>query len=184
MQRLPDVAETERLTLRRWTGADLPLLRRAILENRDHLLPWMPWVAAEPITDDARLALIESWTEEWESGGDVVLGAFDDGAVVGSTGLHRRRGPGALEIGYWVHVDRVRRGYATEMARALTTAAFTVAGIDRVEIHHDRANVASRGVPEALGFVFDGEQPDGIGAPGEIGIDCGWSMTRVDWSAR
>ena len=52
-----------------------------------------------------------------------------------------------LEIGYWVHVDHLQKGYATEMARILTSAAFTVPGIERVEIHHDKANTRSGAIP-------------------------------------
>jgi hypothetical protein len=33
----------------------------------------------------------------------------------------------------------------------LTNAAFTVPEITQVEIHHDKANVASAGVPRSLG---------------------------------
>ena len=130
-----------------------------------------------------RLTLIDQWQDEWERGGDVVIGAFLDGLVVGSSGLHRRRGPGVLEIGYWVHHDHVRKGIATEIASAMTTAAFTVRGIDRVEIHHDKANIASAGIPRALGFTYAGERQDAVTSPGEAGIDCRWTMSRVEWLA-
>ena len=108
---------------------------------------------------------------------------FRQGAVVGGCGLHRRSSPDTLEIGYWIHVDHLRRGYATELARGLTTAAFEVDGVDRVEIHHDKANVRSAAVPRALGFTRGPEQPDDVQAPAELGIDCAWSMDRADWIA-
>jgi RimJ/RimL family protein N-acetyltransferase len=88
-----------------------------------------------------------------------------------------------LEIGYWVHADHLRRGIATEAARALTEVAFGVDGIERVEIHHDRANVRSRAVPARLGFTFMGESPDGARAPAEDGIDCTWTITASEWAA-
>jgi RimJ/RimL family protein N-acetyltransferase len=62
--------------------------------------------------------------------------------------------------------------------------AFAVDGIERVEIHHDKANVASAGVPRRLGFTFEGETQDSITSPGEVGIDCRWTMTRQDWAGR
>ena len=67
-----------------------------------------------------------------ESGGEAVYGAFVGDEVVGSCGLHRRSGPEVLEIGYWVHVDHLGRGYASEIAATLTTAAFAVPGIELV----------------------------------------------------
>jgi RimJ/RimL family protein N-acetyltransferase len=111
--------------------------------------------------------------------------AMAAGAVaVGSTGLHRRRGPGVLEIGYWIHAAHVRRGYATELSRALTDAAFTVPGIERVEIHHDRANVHSGAVPKRLGFVLEGEQAREPQAPGETGIEFVWAMSKAAWTVQ
>jgi ribosomal-protein-serine acetyltransferase len=170
-----------RLTLRRWIPGDAQLIGAAIAENLDHLRPWMPWIAAEPQSLANRVALITQWQNEWDRGGDVVVGAFLDGAVVGSAGLHRRRGPRVLEIGYWVHGGHIRNGYATEIASALTTAAFTVPSIDRVEIHHDKANIASSGVPRRLGFTFGEESPNSVLAPGEVGIDCRWFVERQQW---
>ncbi len=166
MERLPETISAPRLTLRRWVPDDALALATAITENVEHLRPWMPWIAVEPQSLPNRVALITQWQSEWERGGDVVIGAFIDGAVVGSTGLHRRRGPGVLEIGYWVHVDHIGNGYATEISDALTSASFTVAGIDRVEIHHDKANTASSKIPRRLGFTFAEETPVPVTSPG------------------
>jgi ribosomal-protein-serine acetyltransferase len=184
VDRLPDTIPSPRLTLRRWIAADAAQLSAAITANLEHLRPWMPWISAEPTSLADRVALIEQWRSEWERGGDAVLGAFVDGVVVGSTGFHRRRGPRVLEIGYWVHVDHTRQGFATEIAASLTDAAFTVPDIERVEIHHDKANIASAGVPRNLGYAFAGETLDAVTSPGEIGIDCRWVMNGSEWIAR
>lgn len=183
VDRLPETVPSPRLTLRRWIAADAQDLSAAVEENLDHLRPWMPWISSEPLSPSDRLALINQWEDEWERGGDVVIGAFLDGVVVGSSGLHRRRGPGVLEIGYWVRADHTRKGIATELSSALTTAAFTVPQIDRVEIHHDKANVASAGVPRRLGFTFIDETQDSVTSPGEVGIDCRWMITKQEWIA-
>ena len=45
-----------------------------------------------------------------------------------------RIGPGAIELGYWVHVDFTGRGYATACARALTQAGLALSDVARVEI--------------------------------------------------
>jgi RimJ/RimL family protein N-acetyltransferase len=95
--------------------------------------------------------------------------------------LHRRLGPGALEIGYWTHPKFLRRGIASAAARLLTDAAFALPAIEYVEIHHDKANLASRGVPERLGYEFIGERPDATAAPAELGVDCTWRMSRERW---
>jgi RimJ/RimL family protein N-acetyltransferase len=116
-------------------------------------------------------------------GGDALLGVFVDGAVAGSCGLHRRRGPDVLEIGYWIHVSFVRRWLATRVAALLTDAALATPGIRYVEIHHDKANVASSGVPRRLGFRLVGEGPDEAAASAELGIDCVWRIDSDQWRA-
>ena len=170
------------LVLRPWRVDDAAALNIAITQSLDHLRPWMPWIAAEPLPIDERRALITRWERERQSGGDIVLGTFAGEDIVGGCGLHRRIGPTALEMGYWVHASHVRKGYASTAATALTSLAFTLPGIDVVEIHHDRANVASEGVPRTLGFALVGEEAKEAQAPGESGVQRVWRMRRADWS--
>ena len=180
-RRLPDSVKTERLVLRRWELSDWPLLAKAVTGSIEHLRPWMPWIALEPVSPADRRAFIRDRQKEWEVGGDVFVGVFRDGRVVGSTGLHRRQGPGILEVGYWLHADHVRQGYATELTAALTSVAFTMPGIDSVQIHADKANGPSNAVPHRLGFTLVSEAKKEILAPGESGVDCAWSMSRSEW---
>ena len=143
----------------------------------------MSWIEFEPLSDRDRIELIRRWEDDWKAGQEVVFGAFVGDQVVGGCGFHRRAGPKTLEIGYWVHVDHLRQGYATEMARILTSAAFTVPDIERVEIHHDKANTRSGAIPEALVYNFDGESQVKPHAPATIGLDVAWSMTENEWQA-
>jgi ribosomal-protein-serine acetyltransferase len=169
--RLPERIEGDGLLLRRWRVEDAELLGRAVAESVEHLRPWMPWAAEEPLTIAARRQLIASWERDWEGGGDVVLGVFSAAEVAGGTGLHRRRGPGALEIGYWLHPAFVGRGIATATARLLTSTALALPGIDRVEIWHEIANHRSGAVPRRLGFEL----------VGEVDGDRVWRTTREAW---
>lgn len=174
-ERLPHRVTTARLELRAWRADDAGALGEAITASIEHLRPWMPWVAFEPQTVEQRVALIERWQAEWSGGGDSTLGMLSDGHVVGGTGLHRRVGPDGLEIGYWVHVDHVGRGYALEASAALTDLALSLPGIRRVVIRHDVANRRSEGVPRRLGYRLVEEIGDGRrGAPGETGISRFW----------
>ncbi|MEM7095827.1 MAG: GNAT family N-acetyltransferase, partial [Actinomycetota bacterium] len=142
-QRLPSRVDAERLVLRRWAEGDAPTVHALVSANVDHLRPFMDWIAFEPLTVEDRQNLIAGWQEGWEAGGDAVFGAFAADQAIGACGLHRRSGDDTLEIGYWVAADRQGQGYATEIARALTAAAFTVPGIARAELRIDDANVAS-----------------------------------------
>jgi ribosomal-protein-serine acetyltransferase len=179
---LPDRLETpDGLLLRRWVPDDAEALGRAVAESAEHLRPWMAWVHEEPLPIERRRARIAEWEHDWAQGGDVLLGVFVDGQVAGGCGLHRRIGPRGLEIGYWIHPAFLRRGLATRIARMLTDAAFGLPEITRVEIHHDKANQPSAGVPRKLGFEWLGEVPDAPEAPADLGIEWRWRMESGAW---
>jgi len=117
----------------------------------------MEW-AQQPASDASIGEFLRGAVCDFEEGtnyGYVILEGTDDSAerVVGGCGLHRRLGPGAIEIGYWVHADRTRRGIATAAAVALRDQAYAM-GIDRVEIHCDETNAASAFVARSAGFSF------------------------------
>lgn len=171
------------LVVRRVRPADAPVMQTAVIESIDHLRPWMPWVAHEPLTLDQRTRLIESWQPGWDSG-DRAYGMFAGGEMVGMCGLHPRIGPGGLEIGYWVRVGRTGRGYATEAARRLTAEAFSLPGVTHVEIHHDVTNLASGRVPAKLGYTLVGQAARPPAAPAETGTENIWRLERpLDGSA-
>jgi ribosomal-protein-serine acetyltransferase len=183
--RLPERIETGGpLLIRRWLVSDAEALSQAVTESADHLRPWMGWMGDEPQTLEQRRKLIGGWEDEWSKGGDVYLGIFVEGSVAGSSGLHRRRGPDVLEIGYWIHLNFLRRGLATTVAALLTDAALSVPEINRVEIHHDKANMTSAGVPRWLGYSLVAEQPDEASAPAEAGIDLTWRIEATEWEPR
>lgn len=180
--RPPDEIPAGDVVLRPWRPDDREAMARAIAESAEHLRPWMPWVAAEPLSSEDRARLIVEFARQRETGESYVYGIFSDtGIPVGGTGLHTRQGPGGLEVGYWVHPRWVGRGIATASARALTSAALALPGIDRVEIHHDKGNTRSRRIPEKLGFTLVAEVPATIDAPGEVGVELQWRVTREGW---
>jgi len=127
--------------------------------------------------------MIEQWEREWLRGGDVIMGVFVSARVAGGCGLHHRIGPGGLEIGYWTHPAFLRRRIATTAVALLTDAAFALPGITQVEIHHDKANEASAGIPRKLGYRFIDQLQDEREAPAEVGVECRWRLTRERWTA-
>jgi len=160
-------------------------LKEAIDSSLDELKRWLPWAVNEPTSLREKRRLLRAFAREFEEGATFVYGIFDrrTGDVIGGTGLHRRRGPGDLEIGYWIRSDRVRNGYATETTAILTRVAFELVGVERVVILVDPRNVPSLGVPRKLGFT-EGETLDGIlvPLPGDPGNRPGvvFSLERAD----
>jgi RimJ/RimL family protein N-acetyltransferase len=97
--------------LRQLTADDAGAVARAVGESLEHLKPWMPW-ADQQSADEAfqrerisKLRLAAERDEEWGFG----LFHGSDPSVLGCFGLMTRRGPGTIEIGYWIHVDAIGR---------------------------------------------------------------------------
>jgi RimJ/RimL family protein N-acetyltransferase len=147
---------TPRLCIRCWNLTDAAQLKAAVDASREHLIPWMPWAKEETSLQD-QIDRLRRVRGQFDLDQDFVYAIFsrDESQVLGSTGLHTRWGPQAREIGYWIHVDHVGQGYATEASAALTKVAFKIDGIDRVEIHCDPANLASAAVPKKLGYTHE-----------------------------
>ena len=103
--------------------------------------------------------------------------------LVGGAGLHPRLGPGRIEIGYWVRAGWLRRGIASTAARALTTAAFQLTGLEEIQIHCDEANLASASVPRSLGFRLLRTIEDEVDAPAEVGRSMESAITVSEWNS-
>jgi RimJ/RimL family protein N-acetyltransferase len=146
---------TPRLLLRCWQPTDGNLLQREINNNLDHLRPWLDWAEQEPEPLRNKIERLRRYRDEFVSHRDFFYGIFDRHGIriLGGAGLHPRIGSGAREIGYWISKAYTKRGFATESSAALTTVAFRIDGVERVEIHCDPENAASARVAEKLGFV-------------------------------
>jgi RimJ/RimL family protein N-acetyltransferase len=149
--------ETERLVIRCYEPADAAPLKEAVDASLEHLRPWMPWTRFEPQTIEEKVKLVRGFRAGFDADENYVYGIFDRGEtrLLGGTGLHQRGGPGSLEIGYWIRVDAIRRGIATEITAVLTRVAIELCGAHRVDIQIDPANEASQGVPRKLGFLHE-----------------------------
>jgi RimJ/RimL family protein N-acetyltransferase len=173
------------LRLCRWTPDEAERLAALVAENVEHLRPRMPWVAAEPLALEARRALLEGWDQQWREGREVVYRMELDGVAVGTCGLHDRGGPDEREIGYWVDHRHQGRGLATRSSALLTDVAFEQPSVTSVVILHDATNLASRRVPEKLGYRDEGEHPsDRPQGAADTGRDGRWRIDRAGWLSR
>jgi RimJ/RimL family protein N-acetyltransferase len=157
----------------------------AVHQSLEHLRPWMPWANAAAAQVEAQRTRGREAEQQWAQGtdylyalrpdtGDVVIGDV----VIGAFGLHRRIGPGGLEIGYWLHADWTGHGHATAAASALTAAALALPDIEHVEIHTDEANTASAAIPLRLGYRLDRIESQLPEAPAKTGRQQIWITTE------
>ena len=174
---------TPRLCIRCWHPDDAAALQAAVAVSREHLKPWMPWAHYETSLQD-QIDRLRQVRAQFDLGQDFTYGIFnrDESLVLGSTGLHTRLGAPAREIGYWIHVAHIGKGYATETSAALTKVAFEIEGMDRVEIHCDPANLGSAAIPPKLGYTHEATLPRRTHWPdGRAEDSMIWSLFAADY---
>ena len=149
--------ETERLVIRCYNPKDAPLLQKSVQESVEHLRPWLPWVKTEPEELKIKIERLRMFRAKFDLSEEYIYGVFDpeETGLIGGTGLHPRVGSNAFEIGYWINVNQINKGYGTEISAALTKVAFEIENVNRVEIHIDPDNVRSVTIPKKLGYVFE-----------------------------
>ena len=78
--------------------------------------PWMAWASRAGHRGRAWPTFFAAGEELWDQRRDFGYSIVEgpDERVVGGCGLHGRLDEHGLEIGYWVHVDRIGQGLATE----------------------------------------------------------------------
>lgn len=165
--------------LRRFRLDDTAPMVKAITESREHLRPWMAWARDEP-TEQALEQFISATLASFDAGRGFgyAICAPDDDAIVGGCDLRPAGSPGALAIGYWIHVAHTRKGYAATAASLLAETGLSLRGVRRIEIHCDRTNVASAGVARHAGFRLEGEIAKAPATPAETGWELVWVRER------
>ena len=176
--------ESKRLVIRCYDPKDAPLLQKSIQESVEHLRPWLPWVKTEPEELNIKIERLRMFRARFDLSENYIYGVFDpkETELIGGTGLHPRVGSNAFEIGYWVNVNHINKGYATEFSAALTKVAFEIENVNRVEIHCDPGNISSAAIPKKLGYVYEatlrGRTETINGTPSDSMI---WSMVREEY---
>lgn len=129
--------------------------------SRESLRRWLPWVDTNKSWQDSRI-FIDVSLHQLERDEAMQLGIWYKGKLAGVIGYyHIDRENRSVSIGYWLGERFRRRGIMTRACRTMVEAAFLEQGFNRVEIRCAIGNWASRGIPERLGFVFEGRAREG-----------------------
>jgi len=170
------VLETERLTLRKPTLADVKAIARLandrrIAENTRRLPhPYRP----EDATHFVKTVAGDS--------ADTVFLIEHHHTPVGVVGIDWRT-PETPELGYWLGVDYWGRGFGTEAARAAIDFAFEEFAIEQMISGARVVNPASRNILEKCGFQWTGVELHRFEALGSSSpVDC-FRLTRGVWSS-
>ena len=180
--------ETERLVLRRFTGADLDLLVE--LDGDPEVMRYVTGgrpTSREELRDDVLPAFLRYY-ERFPGYGFWAAVEKATGQFLGWFHLRPPEGasPDEPELGYRLRRSAWGKGYATEGSRALIRVAFTELGARRVYAETMAVNLGSRRVMEKAGLrhvrTFHGDWPYRI--PGDEHGDVEYALTRAEWEAR
>lgn len=154
VRRVPYRIVTDRLVLRGIQPADAARVKAAVDASRAHARPFAAWALQAPLSLEQTMQRLRRSRAKFDRDeGYEYLGlSGDETEVVGEAGLDPMNRYGDLDVGYWVAAGHLRRGYAVEMAGALTRVAIEVFGLERVELRTSTANEASRRVAVKLGY--------------------------------
>lgn len=154
---VPYRIETARLVIRPYDPRDAPLLKDAVERSREHLWDWMEWTPAEAEPLEVVVQRLRLFRAQFDADENWIMGVWnrDESRLLGGTGLHPRGGDGSLEIGYWVAVDAIGQGIATETTAVLSRVCIERIGIDRVDLQIRPTNERSVNVARKLGFTHE-----------------------------
>ena len=170
------VLETERLSLRKPTLADVKAIARLANDRR---IAEMARRLPHPYLPDHATAFVNALAD---AGSDTVFLIEHDRQPVGMVGIDWRAAE-SPELGYWLGVGHWGLGYATEAARAVIDYTFEEFSIEQLISGARVANPASRHILEKCGFQWSGVELHRFEALGSsTPVDC-FRLTRSVWSS-
>ena len=170
------VLETERLTLRRPTLADVKAIARLandrrIAENTRRL--------PHPYLQDHAVAFVRATAVDR---GETVFLIENNHTPIGMVGIDWRK-EDAPELGYWLGVDHWGQGFGTEAARGAIDFFFEEFDAELLFSGARVANPVSRNILEKCGFQWSGVELHRFEALGSsTPVDC-FRLSRSVWSS-
>ena len=172
----PCVLETERLTLRRPTLADVKAIAglandRRIAENTCRL--------PHPYSQDHAVEFVRGTASEGRATVFLIENNF---APIGIVGVDWRQ-PDAPELGYWLGVEYWGQGFGTEAARAMIDFTFEEFDAEHLIAGARVTNPSSRNILEKCGFQWSGVELHRFEAlRSSTPVDC-FRLSRGVWSS-
>jgi len=172
----PCVLETERLSLRRPTLADVKAMARLandrrIAENTRRL--------PHPYSQDDAVAFVRFTAAEPRELAFLIEHNFEPIGMVGINMVEH----GAPELGYWLGVEHWGRGFGTEAARAAIDYFFEEFDGEHLFAGARVANPASRNILEKCGFQWSGVELHRFEALGCSSPVDSFRLSRSVWSS-
>jgi len=169
------VLETERLTLRRPTLADVKAIARLANDRRIAENTRLP----HPYSQEHAVEFVRAMADDRP---DIAFLIEHSHTPIGMTGINWRE-PDAPELGYWLGFEHWGQGFGTEAARAVIDFFFEEFDLDHLRSGARVANPSSRNILEKCGFQWTGVELHRFEALGSsTPVDC-FRLSRGVWSS-
>jgi RimJ/RimL family protein N-acetyltransferase len=169
------VLETERLTLRRPTLADVKAIARLANDRRIAENTRLP----HPYSQEHAVEFVRAMADDRP---DVSFLIEHNHTPVGMTGINWREADGP-ELGYWLGFEHWGQGFGTEAARGVIDFFFEEFDLDHLRSVARVANPSSRNILEKCGFQWTGVELHRFEALGSSSpVDC-FRLSRSVWSS-
>ena len=170
------------LLLRTYTTNDHTALFEAIDNSRQHLNPWLNWVAGTTRPEHS-LEFIENAANQLREQKALALGIFYNGQVIGGIGMQEwSHNTKRAQIGYWICAGYEGRGIINKALTAFITYLFDKAGLNKIEIHYVASNTRSGNVAKKLGFRLEGVIRQAVLRNGTLEDLIITGMLKTEWS--
>ncbi|MCR4753504.1 MAG: GNAT family N-acetyltransferase [Candidatus Saccharibacteria bacterium] len=149
------------ITLKRFSHDVDKIKYETILVNRNHLLPWLPWVDDLYFPTQTYL-FTEKQIKEFDSGHIFSYNIFFKNIFAGSIAIYNiSERDHNCELGYWLDHSHTGKGIMTRTVKIATNYAMQKLNMHRVAIKVAPENNASVSVAERLGFEREALLRDG-----------------------
>lgn len=169
--------ETPRLLLREYVPEDFDALHEILSDPetmRHYPHPFSP--------DETRQWIERNRTRYAEYGFGLWAAVLkSDGRLIGDCGITMQPIHGRMlpEVGYHIHRDHQRRGYASEAAAECIRFAFEVLNFETIYSYMKYTNIASCRTAERNGLRFVEEYDDPVNTRTRV-----YALRRSDWESR
>lgn len=127
-------------------------LFKIVDRNRDHFRTFLSWVDSCTDVSNVTKSISDSVAK-----GEHRYGIFLHGQLVGTINLHGTDKSNMTDgIGYWLDAEHQGKGIMTIATQQLLAIGFSTLGLNTIRIKCAVDNVASRAIPERLGFALEG----------------------------
>ncbi|GEM47792.1 GNAT family N-acetyltransferase [Deinococcus cellulosilyticus] len=155
---LPTEIHTPRLLLRIPSMQDVEPFQNLMALSHEHLQRWMAWACTLPeiqVTRERMEQSIQFFHDRKEHLRFMIV-RRSDAALMGTSIFNFLDwDTPKAEIGYWLGKDFTGQGYMREAVQAMLEYGFNEMKLHRIEICTDEENLASRRIPEKLGFTLE-----------------------------